>query len=181
MIRLRKACPSDLDDLVRIDLKDEVSIYSESGMTSEERKLHRKKIARFVSDPDRGAWIFEEEAAKKPIAAIMYSVANRDQEYPWKTIYHELDRSLFQEDGRFIEVFNLWGEPEYRRQGLATKLKRRLEEEARDRGINLIYTHTQYEHVVKLNLKLGYREVRRGPLWDDIIRVSLVKSITLIG
>ncbi|WP_282938442.1 GNAT family N-acetyltransferase [Paenibacillus sp. RC67] len=177
MIRLRKAVPADLDYLVRTDLMDEAAILPEVEMTSEEKTQHREKIAKFVSDPSRGAWIFEEEASKRQIAAIVYSIANRDQEYPWKTIYHELERSLFQEDGRFIEIFNLWVEPEYRRLGLATKLKQQLEEEARERGIDLIYTHTQYDHVIELNKKLGYTEVRRGPIWDSVIRVSLVKSL----
>ena len=176
MVRMRKAIPSDLDYLVRIDLKDEVSFFNTSSLSAEEMRLHQEKISKFVSGSDRSAWVLEDEATGKQIAAILYSVANRDQEYPWKTIYHELDRGLFQEDGRFIEIFNLWVEPEYRRQGLATRLKCKLEEEARSRGINLIYTHTQYEHVIELNRKLGYREVRRGPIWDDVIRVSLIKT-----
>lgn len=41
----------------------------------------------------------------------------------------------------------------------------------------MIYTHTEAlnDHVLEMNRKLGYQEVRRGPLWDDVIRVSLVK------
>jgi hypothetical protein len=43
----------------------------------------------------------------------------------------------------------------------------------------MIYTHTEerHAHVLALNQKLGYREVRRGPIWDDVIRVSLVKYL----
>ncbi|MFK7691213.1 hypothetical protein [Paenibacillus sp. HJGM_3] len=32
-------------------------------------------------------------------------------------------------------------------------------------------------HVIELNEKLGYRTVRRGPIWDDVIRVSLIKPL----
>jgi hypothetical protein len=43
----------------------------------------------------------------------------------------------------------------------------------------LIYTHTEErnEHVIALNKKLGYHEIRRGPIWDEIVRVSLIKSL----
>ena len=44
----------------------------------------------------------------------------------------------------------------------------------------MIYTHTELTnpHVIALNLKLGYREIRRGPIWDEIERVSLTKILT---
>jgi hypothetical protein len=28
-----------------------------------------------------------------------------------------------------------------------------------------------------MNLKLGFKEVRRGPIWDEFVRVSLVKVL----
>ena len=41
----------------------------------------------------------------------------------------------------------------------------------------MIYTHTETAnaHVIELNRKLGYEIVRRGPIWDEIERTSLVK------
>ncbi len=47
--------------------------------------------------------------------------------------------------------------------------------------INLIYTHTEERnlHVVELNKKLGYKEVRRGLIWDEIIRISLIKHLKI--
>jgi ribosomal protein S18 acetylase RimI-like enzyme len=109
----------------------------------------------------------------------MYSIANRDGTYPWKTIFHELDRSLFQEDGRFVEIFQLWVAPQFRRKGIATRLKQKLEDVAKSKDINLIYTHTEERntHVIALNEKLGYRKVRKGPIWDEIIRTSLIKHL----
>ena len=71
----------------------------------------------------------------------------------------------------------------YRRRGLATKLKEQLEVESRARGVRLVYTHTEETnpHVLALNEKMGYREIRRGPIWDEVVRVSLVKEIDLCG
>ncbi|SMF79089.1 Acetyltransferases [Paenibacillus uliginis N3/975] len=134
---------------------------------------------RFVIEEDRGAFIFEDEKSRKRIGLIMYSIVNRDGIFPWKTIFHELERSLFQEDGRFVEIFQLWVAPEYRRSGIATKLKLKLEELAKTNDVNLIYTHTEEKnkHVIELNEKLGYRIVRRGPIWDEIVRVSLIKQL----
>jgi ribosomal protein S18 acetylase RimI-like enzyme len=177
---IRKADISDLDFMVEIDLRDEgITTTSEIQMTEVELKQHREKILRFVTDIDREAFIYEDENNKQRIGLIMYSIANRDGEFPWRTIFHELERRLFQEDGRFIEIFQLWVDPGHRRSGIATKLKRRLEETAKINEINLIYTHTEERnlHVIELNKKLGYKEVRRGQIWDEIIRVSLIKHI----
>ena len=46
-------------------------------------------------------------------------------------------------------------------------------------GVHALYTHTEERntHVIEMNLKLGYREVRRGPIWDEIVRVSLIKRL----
>ncbi len=179
---IRNADHADLDFLIQIDLKDEgVTSTTETQMTKDDLRLHREKITKFVTERDRGAFIFEGRQSRKRIGMIMYSIINRDGEYPWKTIFHELDRSLFQEDGRFVEIFQLWVDPDYRRSGIATKLKQKLEEVARANDINLIYTHTEERnlHVVELNKKLGYKEVRRGLIWDEIIRISLIKHLKI--
>lgn len=176
---IRNADRTDLEFLIRIDLKNDgytASNYAE--MTDTEKEDHRKKIERFLTEPDKGVFLIEDADSDNPIAIIMYSIANRDSVYPWKTIYNELERALFQSDGRFIEIFQLWVHPNFRRQGLATKLKLKLEEEARRHKVDLIYTHTEEknDHVIELNQKIGYEEVRRGPIWDDVIRVSLIKK-----
>jgi hypothetical protein len=43
----------------------------------------------------------------------------------------------------------------------------------------MVYTHTEarHAHVLALNHKLGYREVRRAPIWDQVNRVGLVKDL----
>ncbi|RKN82249.1 GNAT family N-acetyltransferase [Paenibacillus ginsengarvi] len=181
MLSMRKVNRDDHEFLVRIDLKNDG--YTESAvmeMSEAEKREHENKIMSFLVDEERGGYVIEDTAQEKPIAMILYAIANRDREYPWKTIYSELDRSWFQEDGRFLEVFNLWVHPDYRRTGLATQLKRKLDEEAERCGVNLIYTHTEERnlHVVELNEKLGYRQVRRGPIWDDVVRISLIKQLS---
>lgn len=179
---IRKATIDDIDFLIQIDLKNEgLTLTTETQMMNNDLDLHREKITKFVMDEDKGALIYEDDKCGIKAGIIMYSIANRDLEYPpsWKTIFHELDRCLFQKDGRFIEIFNLWVNPAYRRLGIASKLKLLLEEIAKNKNVNLIYTHTEEQniHVIELNKKLGYKEVRRGPIWDDIVRISLIKHI----
>jgi ribosomal protein S18 acetylase RimI-like enzyme len=160
---MRKAIITDHEFLVRIDLKnDGYTVSDEVEMTVQEKEEHSKKIERYLTDPDKGAFIIE------------------DSVYPWKTIFNELDPKLFQSDGRFIEIFQLWVHPNYRRLGLATKLKLKLEEEAQYHKVDLIYTHTEEtnNHVIELNKKIGYQAVRQGPIWDDVIRISLIKKLS---
>jgi ribosomal protein S18 acetylase RimI-like enzyme len=87
--------------------------------------------------------------------------------------------ALLPAEALYAEVFQLWVRPEVRRQGLGRALKRKLEQGARQRGAVLVYTHTRArnEHVLALNRALGYHELRRGPLWDEVERVSLVKKL----
>jgi ribosomal protein S18 acetylase RimI-like enzyme len=177
---MRNANITDHEFLVRIDLKnDGYTVSNKVEMTEQEKEEHSKKILNYVTDKDKGAFIFEDTELNKPIGMIMFSIKNRDIKYPW-TIFEKLERNLFQNDGRFMEIFQLWTHPNYRRKGLATKLKLKIEEEAIIHRVNLIYTHTEETnyHVIGLNEKLGYLEVRRGPIWDDIIRVSLIKKLS---
>lgn len=177
---IRKAEINDLEFLVQIDLKNDGYTVSDEVVTTEqEKEEHRKKINKFVTEQDKGTIIIEDLNSDKRIALIMYSIANRDAVYPWKTIFNELDRNLFQNDGRFMEIFQLWVHPNYRRLGLATELKLKLEDEAQNHRVDLIYTHTEETnvHVIELNRKIGYQEVRCGSIWDEVIRVSLVKKL----
>ncbi|HWI53687.1 MAG TPA: GNAT family N-acetyltransferase [Symbiobacteriaceae bacterium] len=168
---LRKATLDDLDFLVRADLKSD-----DGTMTEQEVAAHRVKIRSYLTDPDKGAFIWDDG---RPVAMIMYLVRSLDvPQFPGE-IFGEIDRSVFPPDGRFLEVFQLWVDPAYRQRGLATALKRELEAESVRRGVRLIYTHTEETNVITLHLNrvLGYREVRRGPIWDEVIRVSLVKKV----
>jgi ribosomal protein S18 acetylase RimI-like enzyme len=143
---------------------------------------HRQKIAGFVTDPAQAAWVVEGDSTSHLVGAGLCRFRDRlheEKSAANEFLFRHLSEDWLPADGRFCEVFNLWIDPAYRRRGLATTLKRQMEKEALRRGITMMYTHTEERntHVLELNRKLGYREIRRGPLWDDVIRVSLVKEL----
>jgi len=179
MPTLRLATPDDLDFIVEVDLSGDgysTDFYAE--FTEEELQEHRKKMLTFVTNENKRAWIHESDGER--VSLIAYSFRNKEQKM-WDSdkVFDEIDPSLFPADGRFCEVFQLWVDPAFRRQGLATELKNKMQSEALESGIGMLYTHTEEgnQHVIDMNLKLGYKEVRRGPIWDEVIRVSLVKIL----
>ena len=178
---LRKAESADIDFLVKIDLKDEggTSTYMEDW-GAEDYAQHREKIAAFVSSEDKAAWVCEDAEAGRLVGMILWRFRNRLREnFEEWSIFKQIDAALFPADGAFCEMFQLWVAPDYRRRGLATRFKQQAETESRRRGVKLIYTHTEERnaHVIAMNHKLGYREARRGPIWNAIIRVSLIKPL----
>ncbi len=181
MFTLREATSTDLNFIVEVDLKDEGVTFShmaEAGL--EELAEHRSKIAAFISDSDKAAWVYEDTETERLVGIILWRYRNRRQEtFAGWSIFPELDARLFPPDGAFCEIFQLWVAPEHRRRGLASGLKRQAEVESLRRGVKLLYTHTEERnaHVIEMNRKLGYREVRRGPIWDEIVRVSLIKPL----
>ena len=185
--RIRLATTSDLGFLVASDLatgnaEDALLGVSPWQPSSAEAETHAAKIARYLNDPDKVAWV---GMSGKESPASMLLARYRDLETEPRerlaesSIFLELDRSLFPADGRFCEVFQLWVEPACRRRGWAMALKRHLEVDARRRGVGAIYTHTLESNaaVVELNLKLGYHVVRNGPIWDGATRVSFIKTL----
>jgi ribosomal protein S18 acetylase RimI-like enzyme len=179
MHRLRRATLDDLDFLVRIDLDDEgVTPGYREEWGEVEATQHRAKIKSFITGDDKGALIAESDSDKR-IGAILWRYRDASKEdFAVENVFREI-RSVFPPDGRFCEVFQLWVDPAHRRQGIATALKQAAESDAVARGVGMIYTHTEErnDHVVALNAKLGYFEVRRGPIWDEVVRVSLVKRL----
>ena len=131
----------------------------------------------FVHDADKAARVFEDTEDHEQVGGVLCRFRNlkTEPESANNWTFFESIRQFLPDSGRFCEVFNLWVAPDFRRQGLATRLKRQLEIESHRRDIEMIYTHTERTnpHVIELNLKLGYREIRRGPIWDEIERVSL--------
>ena len=181
MLTLRQATLTDLDFLVEVDREDEGC--SSTGMGEwgpEEIAQHRDKIIAFITDRDKAAWVYEDTASNRLVGMALWRYRNRlhGPHEAW-SIITELAENLFPPDGAFCEIFQLWVAPDHRRRGLASRLKRQAEAEALRRGVNMLYTHTEerHTHVIEMNLKLGYREVRRGPIWDEIIRVSLIKPL----
>lgn len=181
-MRLREAGEPDVDYLSWADLQDEGYAPTEDAdMTEQERAAHREKIQAFVTDADKQAWVLEDPHVERLAGMILFRFRSRVEpsERPDSWLFRELPSGIFPSDGRFCEVFNLRVEPPYRRRGHATRLKRQMERVARQRGVCLLYTHTEQTnaHVLELNRRMGYAEVRRGPIWDEVPRVSLVKRL----
>lgn len=184
---LRRATRDDLDALIAADLavdaEDSVGEATETeNWTSAERAAHRQEISAFVRDVEKPSWVCVATGSGQIVGILLTRLRARKSETHAEAddfLFRYLDESVLPTDGRFVEVFQLWVHPNYRRSGLATQMKQACEELARDQRIAMIYTHTRERnaHVIDLNRKLGYVEVRRGPMWDDHVRVSLVKRI----
>jgi len=178
-VNIRRATSDDLDFLVRVDLEDEgISSNLSDGWDADQFREHRRKIANFISN--EGALVADSEDAKQ-IGTILWRFRELNEPAIESTFLEIRDE--LPPDGKFCEIFQLWVDANHRRQGLATRLKTLVEAEAAERGVRAIYTHTEAtnHHVIDLNLKLGYREVRRGPIWDEVVRVSLVKDLRLLN
>jgi ribosomal protein S18 acetylase RimI-like enzyme len=174
-VKLRNATLSDIDLLVRVDLEDEgVTAGYRVAWGAAEAEAHREQIRSFVLDG--GAHVSELDGVAAGI--VLWRARTWATVEEW-SVFRAIDPAVFPVDGAFAEIFQLWVDPEHRRQGIGTALKREVERAARERGITMLYTHTEEHnaHVLALNHKLGYHEVRRGPIWDPIIRVSLVKYL----
>ena len=143
---------------------------------------HRALIASFILDEDKAARVVD--APDRPrIGAVMWRFRNVVTEaMPPDSVFLEIKDAL-PADGAFCEVFQLWVDPAWRRRRIGTTLKLVAEADARRRGVGMIYTHTEERnaHVIELNEKLGYYAVRRGPIWDEVVRVSLVKRLDPIA
>lgn len=178
-IEIRRASEQHLDFLTQVDLEDEGITNAILGRG--DFNQHRTRMREFLGDSAAG-WVIGAAERSKPIGTIMCRFRDLRAEAPVEKnlfLLRYLPRSTFPDDGRFVETYQLWVDPEFRRQGLAYQLKQHLEIESRRRDIKQIYTHTEKTnaHVIRMNLNLGFRVVREGPMWDDIVRVSLVKNL----
>ncbi len=180
MLNMRTVSQADLNFLVWIDIKDEgVSSSYMANWTDAEWAAHRQQIAAYISGGDKIAYVIEEAHSQRRVAGIYADILNlRDIADRWR-MFQTISTGVFPEDGRFCSIFQLWVDPAYRRQGLGSKLKQMVEEEARRRQVRAIYTQTEAtnEHVITLNKNLGYAEIYRGPMWDEIERVALLKKL----
>ena len=182
MVLLRRAMIHDLEFLIHADIESDGEYLA--AMTPEEQRGHRLKIEGFVQEVAcKAGWVCVDSDRGQPVGMILcrwrQCPREGDEEYSGESVFRELAEDLFPEDGRFCEIFQLWVDPGYRRRGLATRLKVHLEAECRERGVGMIYTHTEEQnlHVIALNERLGYLQVRRGPIWDEVVRVSLIKRL----
>lgn len=182
MLTVRAANEGDLNFLVWIDIKDEgVSSSYMANWTDAEWAAHREQIAAYISSKDKIAFVMEETDSQRRVAGIYADILNVEDVVERWRMFQVISTELFPADGRFCAIFQLWVDPAYRRQGLGSRLKQMVEEEAVRRQVGAIYTHTEAsnQHVITLNKKLGYAEIYRGPMWDEIERVALLKNLKM--
>jgi len=176
VFEIRAANLEDVDFLVTADIATDVEDTGDtSAFSDEDTQAHREKIISFIQDDDKRAWISTYDKFQAGMMLCRYRTY--DEAVIESHHFQAIGRDVFPEDGRFIEVFQLRVEENFRRRGIARHLKCHAEIDARLNNVKLIYTHTAIEHVLQMNLNMGYREVRRGTMWDEKIRVSLVKDL----
>lgn len=179
MFRIRPPLMSDLEFMIRVDLESEgTTTTNAANKTPEELEEHRNTIVSFLQNRDKGAFICEDQSTRKQFGLLMYRIRNRDS-VPDYSILQRIDRGVFPDNGQLMEVYQLWVDSEFRKQGIASELKLRLEDESKYRDIHLVYSYTEATNapVLNMNKKLNYKEVWRGPIWDGIVRVAFVKHL----
>lgn len=179
MLILCEATEDELDFMTQIDLEDEgmsqVRKYSQADFDRS-----RKRLAGYLKSDSDAVWVFKDEESSKCNGLIIFRYRDLEKEPVEEAnqLLEHLPRNVFPNDGKVTEIYQLWVDPEFRRRGLGTQLKRQAEIESKKRSISMIYTHTEETnaHIIDLNVKLGYEKVRRGRL-GDVDRVSLIKQV----
>lgn len=182
MLTTRIANEGDVNFLIWIDIKDEgVSSSYMANWTDAEWAAHRAQIGEYVSCQDKIAFVTEEVDSRRRVAGIYADILHVQDVVDRWPMFQTISTDLFPQDGRFCSIFQLWVDPAYRRQGLGSQLKQMVEAEVVCRQVRAIYTHTEAtnEHVITLNKKLGYVQIYRGPMWDEIERVALLKRLNV--
>ncbi len=176
MLHIRPQNAKDLDFLYRI-LQREAHAHP-LPMAGEEETAYAQAAA-FTCDADKGALIYEDAPSGQYVGAALYRCRNRNEECAPGEIFAQLESRLFPAGGGFLETVLCWINPDYRRLGLGSELLAQLEQEARRRDIHLVYLHTEGKNIAgkRFARKMAYREVFRGPMWDDTVRVGLVKRV----
>lgn len=194
MYSIRHADMNDFCFVAEINLIDEgIEGENPSLMASFDEEVEfLDKIARFL-DPSlnkgetefstcpKYTLICEDNRTKESIGLVMFLFRNmNDTTFKHFGIYDKFERSIFPEDGRVCEIFQIWVAPEERRKGLASELMKKVEAIALEKNINMIYTHTEAinDRVVELYDKLGYEVIRKGTLWDEVVRISQIKHLS---
>jgi len=181
-LSLRAVRPDDLDGIAAV-----LALAEGYTVTEAERALSftlgamKQSLAGFGDGGARQGLVAMDGEGGAMVAFLLYVLRNKlTDSYPTGDTLQRLPRSEFPGDGRFLQIFDLWVSPDWRRRGVAVALKRAGEAAARSLGIGMILTYTEAVHaaVLNLNAALGYREIYRGPMWDEVERVALTKRLT---
>jgi GNAT superfamily N-acetyltransferase len=171
-LALRVLRPADLDAVAAALARGEG--YTTPGPPETAAQI-RASLAGFGETAVRAGFI-----VASPLAFLNYLDRNRlTDDFPAGGGLGDLPPAAFPPGGRFLHLYDLWVDPSIRRRGVARALKLVLEAEAAARGVRMIYTVTEATHraVLELNAQLGYVELCRGPMWDDVERVGLAKYL----
>ena len=172
MFTTRKAIDQDLEFLLTID---RMSCEREQYPWAH---VEREPIIRiFVEDMKGFGFVAENE--KKSIGAVMLRISNSSGPFYNKNL-PEILQPILGSSTQFVDIFDIWIDPEYRRKHVATALKRALEEECVERGIEWIFTFQHPENIpaIRMNEKLGYKHIGNSPMYDDVVRVCFLKHIS---
>lgn len=161
--------------MTRKIIKDdfEYLVHREMLSSGKDYETCANKINQFIHEEHFGGFIVDNKGY------ILYSIENKNNTYEWPTVYHLIDESYYDDSGQMLAIYDLQVETVERRKGIALQLKYALEKEAFQLGISTIYSHTTYDNqaIIQLNQKLNYDIVRIGTIWDDTLRVSMVKDL----
>lgn len=175
--RIRSLLPNDLRFIATAEHRADF-LLDDATLPDERWSEAESRLGSFIDGVRDAGWIAEENDGE-PVGVMLVRFTDIDSPLlPEWSIFRILDRGLFPSNGSICEVFLLWVDPRVRRHGVGTALKLRAESEALQRGASCIYTHTlvMNEPTRALNRKLSYREVRCCPIWDEEVRVSLLKN-----
>ncbi len=170
---LHRATMVDLPLLLSIDQRS----CDREGFDWQGAKAKREALIRSFLEESQN-FSFVAQTANRSVGAIMVRTSNPSEptvtENTWKLLIPIIGSSM-----RFAEIFDLWVEPEFRRQGIARELKSTLEAECKSRGIEWIFTfqHPENAEAIHMNEALGYEHIGSHAIYDAISRVCFLKRV----
>lgn len=179
MFQIRNQNEHDLDFLQRI-LQREAhahALFIPQGDETADQLL--AQISAYVQDQDKGALIYADEPSGQPVGVAIYRCRGGAGPFTETEVFSRIDPKVLPAKGDFLEVVLFWIHPDYRRLGLGRELAKRLEGEAHHRNIHTIYLQTEGKNAgaMAFTRAMRYKEVYRGPLWDEVVRVGLIKRV----
>jgi ribosomal protein S18 acetylase RimI-like enzyme len=177
-LALRRVRGGDLTEMATVLSRGE-GYTLPAGATSFDLDEVREGLAGFAADESRLGFVACEPSGALAGFSLLVMRNRLTDTHPVGDVLSRLPASAFPPDGRFLQVYDLWVSPSWRRRGVATALKRVMEAQARVLNLSCLLTFTEASHaaVLHLNAKLGYRAVYQGPMWDDVERVALIKDL----
>ena len=166
-----------LDDLAFLRKIDKIGCEHDGIVWTEDRE---PLLLTFASGERNFALIAYD--GSRSIAAILGREGNTSDP-DLRLTKRELLVPRIGEATRYIEPFELWVHPEYRRNGIASKLKSMFEDECRARSIEWIFTFQHFENLpaITMNEKLGYEHIGIRTMWDDVPRICFLRRVPSIG